>query len=54
MTFGCSESTRTLLFHAGLNEETCTFRCHAEFFSAGDPAINPNLDGFGTFFELGE
>lgn len=27
---------------------------HAEFFSAGDPAINPNLDGFGTFFELGK
>lgn len=40
MTFGCSESTRTLLFHAGLNEETCTFRCHAEFFSEPEAPLS--------------
>jgi GT2 family glycosyltransferase len=25
---------------------------HAAFFAEGDPAVNPNLDGFGTYFEL--
>lgn len=25
---------------------------HAEFFGAGDPVLNPNLNGFGTYFEL--
>ena len=39
LTFGCSETTRTLRFHAGLNEETCTFRCFAEFFTAPEAPL---------------
>ncbi|MDO4796942.1 MAG: glycosyltransferase family 2 protein [Coriobacteriales bacterium] len=48
------ERTDARLRERYLSEKGRMLVRHAEFFSAGDAVLNPNLDGFGTYFELGE
>lgn len=46
------ETTDARLRARYLTEKGRMLMRHAAFFAAGDPALNPNLNGFGTFFEL--
>lgn len=46
------ESTDTRLKARFLRERALTMQRHSEFFAAGDPALNPNLDPFGAYFDI--
>jgi hypothetical protein len=35
-----------------LEERAYTMTRHAAFFAQGDPALNPNLDPYGAYFDL--
>lgn len=46
------ERTDVRLRERFLAERARMMQKHADFFSQGDPAMNPNLDPFGSYFEL--
>lgn len=46
------ERTDVRLRKRFLVERACMMQRHADFFAAGDPAINANLNPFGSYFEL--
>ena len=46
------ESTDTRLRKRHLLERARVISKHADFFAQGDPALNPNLDGFSGYFTL--
>lgn len=46
------ESTDTRLRERYLRERAYMMGKHAAFFAAGDPALNPNLDPFGAYFDI--
>lgn len=46
------ESADARLRKRFLVERSRMVQKHADFFAQGDPAMNPNLDSFGSYFEL--
>lgn len=46
------ESTDIRLRERYLRERADLMGKHAAFFAAGDPALNPNLDPFGAYFDI--
>ena len=46
------ESTDARLRKRFLAERARMVQKHAGFFAQGDPAMNPNLNAFGSYFEL--
>ncbi len=46
------ESTDARLKARHLRERALVLQRHSEFFAAGDPALNPNLDPFSAYFDI--